>query len=428
MSTAAAAAGWELEQPRAGARWSEGSRQVIRWKRGDSAEPIVGDVELLWSTDSGKTWQSIGRAPAEAGRFLWTVPTGKGSARVRVSSGGKTLAESRVRIGPSAEVPEYRWEKITMTAAFAPRDGAGALTYRDRMWFLGGWNPGIKKAFPRICNNEVWSSADGRDWTLEKQNTFLDKSFDPNSDWEGRHTAGYAVHRDKMWIVGGDVNQGHYHFDVWNSSDGKRWTQVNAGRPVPWGPRALHYTVAFNDYLWVMGGQVVPQFAPGPEGVRRDVWRSRDGVEWEEVPVREPAWSPRGMIGGSAVHKDRIWILGGGTYDTPKMPERNYYNDVWSSADGSRWTRHLHESPWTARQYHDVAVFDGRLWVTEGYARANRNDVWYSEDGENWYEVPNTPWKPRHAASLYVHAGALWMVAGNNMEPDVWKLSRDTSK
>ena len=35
-----------------------------------------------------------------------------------------------------------------------------------------------------------------------------------------------------MWIVGGDVNQGHYHSDVWNSSDGKSWTFVNADRPV----------------------------------------------------------------------------------------------------------------------------------------------------------------------------------------------------
>ncbi len=110
----AAAADWELEQPREGARWREGSRQVIRWKRGASSEPIGEDVELLWSTDGGKTWQSIGRALAEAGRFLWTVPSGTGSARVRVSSAGKALAESRVRLGPSAEVPEYRWEKITM--------------------------------------------------------------------------------------------------------------------------------------------------------------------------------------------------------------------------------------------------------------------------------------------------------------------------
>ena len=166
------------------------------------------------------------------------------------------------------------------------------------MWFLGGWNPGDKKHFPRICNNEVWSSADGATWTLVKPNTFLDRTFDPTKDWEGRHTAGYVVHKDKMWIVGGDVNQGHYHSDVWNSADGKTWTLVNAGKPVPWGPRALHYTVAFKDKIWVMGGQTIPQFAQADEVFYRDVWNSTDGVTWEQVTPKEPYWSQRGMIGG----------------------------------------------------------------------------------------------------------------------------------
>ena len=45
-------------------------------------------------------------------------------------------------------------------------------------------------------------------------------------------------------------------------------------------------------------------------------------------------------------------------------------------------------------------------------------------DGVRWTELKDTPWKPRHAASVFVHDDALWMVAGNNMEPDVWKLQR----
>jgi hypothetical protein len=38
--------------------------------------------------------------------------------------------------------------------------------------------------------------------------------------------------------------------------------------------------------------------------------------------------------------------------------------------------------------------------------------------------MPKTPWKARHAASVFVHQGALWVGAGNNMESDVWKLRR----
>jgi hypothetical protein len=130
------------------------------------------------------------------------------------------------------------------------------------------------------------------------------------------------------------------------------------------------------------------------------------------------------MIGGSVVLHDRIWVLGGGTYDTLNYKERSYFNDVWSTADGAVWKRHLADAPWEPRQYHDVAAFDGRMWVLEGAKGGNHNDVWYSADGSNWYELRPTPWKPRHAASVFVHANALWMVAGNNMESDVWKLER----
>ncbi|MEZ6145653.1 MAG: hypothetical protein R3B91_09615 [Planctomycetaceae bacterium] len=67
---------------------------------------------------------------------------------------------------------DYEWVNITMNAEFAPRDGA-TLTYDGRMWFIGGWNSigTYREFFPRICNNEVWSSRDGDDWTLVKPNT-----------------------------------------------------------------------------------------------------------------------------------------------------------------------------------------------------------------------------------------------------------------
>lgn len=321
--------------------------------------------------------------------------------------------------------PAYEWKEITRKAAFAPRDGAGALAFQGRMWLLGGWNPlqENREFFPRICNNEVWSSQDGKIWSLVKPNTFKDESFDMMTDWEGRHYAGYVVHRGRMWIVGGDVNQGHYQFDVWNSSDGRTWSHVNRNRPIPWSPRAFGYTVSFQDRIWVMGGQTIPQFAPAEPMFYRDIWTTTDGVDWKKVEPAEPYWSARALIGGSAVFLGRMWVIGGGLYDTPTTP-RTYHNDVWSSADGVHWQLHLAEAPWSPRHMHELAVFDDKLWVLEGWSDANRNDVWYSADGVTWTELPNTPWKPRHAASVFVYQDALWMVAGNNMESDVWKLER----
>ena len=419
-----------LTSPRAGDRWNAGTQHSITWASENVRKGTPLTIEL--STDNGKSWQVISDAVPNIERFVWEVPATVSEAcqlRVQVNNlEVKAQTAGAFAVAPAPEIPHYEWQKIALPAAFAPRDGAGALVYKDRMWLLGGWNPPNREFFPRACNNEVWSSRDGADWTLVKPNSFKDSSFDPELDWEGRHTAGYVVYRDKMWIVGGDANQGYHQFDVWNSSDGKTWDFVNKGKPVPWGPRVLHYTLVHDDRIWVMGGQSMPGFTTAEEAFYRDIWTTTDGINWTEVKPEEPFWPQRGMIGGNVVFKGRMWILGGGTYDTPQTPQRKYFNDVWSSTDGVKWQSHTKSAPWAPRQYHEVAVFDDRMWVLEGYGRGNRNDVWHSADGVNWYELPGTPWKPRHAASVFVHDNALWMVAGNNMESDVWKLVKTTSK
>ncbi|MHC4871484.1 MAG: Kelch repeat-containing protein [Planctomycetota bacterium] len=318
----------------------------------------------------------------------------------------------------------YKWEKITEQAPFLPRDGAGLLPLGNKMYLIGGWGGKRDKVnFPRICSNEVWVTENGLDWEQIKPNTFLDDTFDTKQDWEGRHTGGYAVLGDKMWLVGGDMNQGHYQPDVWNSENGSDWNLVSSA--VPWGSRGLHHTIAFQNKLWVMGGQTMPGFVKDSSEtvLYNDVWNSSDGKNWQQV-AEKSAWQPRGMIGGQVVFNDRMWLLGGGTYDTPDRNFRDFYNDVWSSSDGINWECHLENAPWEPRQYHETAVFDGKMWVLEGYDKEekNRNDVWFSENGTDWHELPGSPWLPRHAACISVFQDSLWLAAGNNMTSDIWRL------
>ena len=72
-----------------------------------------------------------------------------------------------------------------------------------------------------------------------------------------------------------------------------------------------------------------------PQRYFTDVWRSTDGCAWERVMENAP-FGLRGYIGsaGSCSLNGRIYLLGGGTYETPAVPHRIYNNDVWSSADG----------------------------------------------------------------------------------------------
>ena len=360
---------------------------------------------------------------------------------------GAVLATGGLDRSLHADTPAYGWGVVSVEAPFAPRDGAGLLVYQNKLWLIGGWNPDTT-VFPKTTTNEVWNSSDGKHWKEVKPNTFGSSSFNPATDWEGRHTAGWAVFQNKLWIIGGDPNQCHYQPNVWNSSDGVHWSEVASN--VPWGNRALFYTLVFNNRLWVMGGQTLDlDDCPGTGEMQiayNDVWTSSDGASWTLVrpatinpaylnlgrplpPPRSPTWNSRGVICGAVVFNGRMWVVGGGVYGTQTIPQA-FYNDVWSSADGVNWVQVTERAPWDPRFYHDVIVFDGHMWVIGGHDPDGRNlaDVWYSSDGVHWTQLPNTPWLPRHAASVAVLKDALWLTGGSTddgPQNDVWRLQNN---
>lgn len=372
------------------------------------------------------------------GGASYTLPDSGNSVTGEAQSAGQTCNAGDATQGGQACAD--RWQLVSEQAAFVGRDGAGALVYQNKMWLLGGWNP--NGVFPNgPTTNEVWNSADGIHWLLVKPDTA--------TSWEPRHMAGWVVFDNKMWILGGDDELGHYQYDVWNSSDGVNWTQVTANAPwanqAPAGQppdgRVLHYVLAFNNQLWVLGGQSLPQLltpAPQPAPATTfysDVWSSPDGVNWTQVTDNAPWADPgRGMICGAVVFNGRMWVIGGGNYwaADPPVPGTGH-NDVWYSSDGANWTEATANAPWQARRYHNVAVFQNRIWVLAGVTndqddQAPLNDVWSSADGITWIQANGSggpiPWAPRHAASVFVFGGALWLTAGTQVGQlnDVWKL------
>jgi hypothetical protein len=293
-----------------------------------------------------------------------------------------------------------------MQLQYLPRDGAGVLVFQNQAWLLGGWNP--NNALD--TTNEVYASSDGANW-----------NFVNHAPWERRHLAGWLVYDNRMWVVGGDNNTGHYQNDVWSSADGINWVLETGS--VPWANRATQITTVFNGEMWYMGGQQIDSFDNGAVGgAYHDVYSSSDGRSWTLI-TSGADWSPRGLMIGSVIYNGKMWILGGGTYD-----QRTYLNDVWNSSDGANWTRMTADAPWTGRQYHDVAVFDNKIWVLAGgtaQSEAGSTDVWYSTDGQQWTNLPGTPWTYRHAASVFTFRNALWLANGSStaVYNDVWKLT-----
>ena len=246
--------------------------------------------------------------------------------------------------------------------------------------------------------------------------------------WQPRDSGGEAVYKDRLWLLGGWYDS--YTApprDVWGSPDGKAWELVT--REAPWKYSDLPMTVVFNDRMWLMGGWYNGRL-PG-HGASHEVWSSSDGRTWDRMTDRA-GWSPR-LAAGAVAFKGRLWILGG-TEDYYFGDDRSLKNDVWSSADGRRWTREVANAPWSPRAYHASVVHDGKIWVLGGGNYVPRyealNDVWTSSDGTHWERrTEHAPWAARIWFSSVVYRDRIWVLGGWSNNPsknwgDVW-YSRD---
>jgi hypothetical protein len=248
------------------------------WVMAGLENDVLGEAPLCdaWSSPDGVHWTAVSNPAPWPGRHAASTWAYNGALYVEGGTGGATpFGPCPTATGsnyPSNDVwkyskqtsGEYAWTNVLMEgqAPFVPHDAAGALVYNGLMWLIGGWHP--KLYAPMVTTNEVWNSADGAHWRLVKPNTYIPGKYNPLTQWEGRHMAGWVVFNNKMWIVGGDNNSGHYQRDIWNSSDGITWQKVTdkpqwALQSQGGGPRVLHYTVAFNNNLYVIGGQTLPE-------------------------------------------------------------------------------------------------------------------------------------------------------------------------
>ena len=297
----------------------------------------------------------------------------------------------------------------------------GHLVYDDKMWILGGFEPG------RV--NDVWSSSDGEIW----------ECVTSAAEWPPRNLPTCLVYDGKMWLMGGSdqiQRKSVTYNDVWNSTDGQNWNLVTPN--AAWSARSAASSLVFNGKMWIFGGMDAPwRGAPGarPPGLssmgkygrahNHDVWYSTDGIGWEQAADYAP-WSDRAMH-SSVVFDNKMWVIGGGVYDESYY--RNTvvnYNDVWFSTDGENWTEATGHAGWPARRFHRSVVYEDKMWVIGGNNYGNRNDTWYSSDGEHWSRLKSDQlWSVRHEPACLVYRDKLWLLGGFGQElyNDIWTLT-----
>ena len=258
-----------------------------------------------------------------------------------------------------------------------------------------------------------WKNNQGKnfkswEWEKIKSNTEGDNPWSKRAGLQALH------HRGKFYIFGGrtpiasDIpGASIIHGDVWKSrNEGKTWKRIlesNIPFPVPpnhWANRAYFQAVSKGKYMYIIGGQDFniitvpnpdfpddcpePPFPGAPEPpceptiqvpfsqFFNDVWRSRDGVSWENMTAdMEPLGRWEGRAGLSAVvFNDEIYVMGGSVNDDSSIiggpPTRIYFNDVWKSRNGRKWTKLTEEAPWGKRAGGIAVVKDGYMYMIGG--------------------------------------------------------------
>ena len=243
--------------------------------------------------------------------------------------------------------------------------------------------------------NDIWTSSNG--------GTNWSKVTVLGNHWSGRHSHQAFAYDDKLWVLGGQ-GDGRLN-DVWRSSNqGKSWQQVPASGH--WSSRLGHQAFAYNDKLWVLGGASHSSFG----GWKKDIWTSSDGgSNWSEVTVSEPQWNNR-YYHEAFPYDNKLWVLGGGIV--------NVTNDIWNSSDGgATWSEIAFSEPrWSERTSHQAFVYDDKLWVLGGVDGTTfYNDIWTSADGgATWSQinVSGSHWKARFDYQAFAYDDKLWVLGG----------------
>jgi hypothetical protein len=305
---------------------------------------------------------------------------------------------------------------------------AEAVRLGRSFFLLGGRTPNPFTPFPdgpipgdSTIWGDVWRSDDlGRTWTEVLPTE--------ESPWAARSYHEVVVQGSRMVLLGGQnfvlednpacdgnafcfprrVSRSEFFNDVWASTDGAHWEQLTAA--APWAGRAGLSAAVLDGQIYVLGGSVNDDTAivGGPPNrlLFNDVWRSRDGVNWEQATAAAP-WAPR--AGASVAVKDGYLYLLGGEYGFTGFPPP-YFNDVWRTRNGTDWELVTPAAGWSPRPGHTCDVLDDAFVCFGGYGqspnpfdvfgRSSPTDMWVSEDGAEWLKMATVPWNAESEAGI----------------------------
>lgn len=258
------------------------------WILGGWFTPQMPNPVDVWKSPDGRQWTCVQEHAPWVQSDLPISLSFKGRMWMM---GGRKLPGTECSNKVWSSTDGVRWT-FEGDAGWSPRLSAGFTVFKDRMWVLGGTESFYDHS-DKMVRNDVWSSADGRNWKLET----------PAAPWSARAHGQAVVFDNKIWILGGGLwSPQHVETnDVWCSDDGVNWQQVTPA--AAWAPRLWFGCVPYRDRLWVFAGW------SKQNGNFGDVWYSKDGCNWTELKSKT-IWKKRHEV-AAYVFRDKLWLAGG---------------------------------------------------------------------------------------------------------------------
>lgn len=209
---------------------------------------------------------------------------------------------------------------------YLPAAYLNAATVGNKLIIQGGYYFGFGMA--QGARRFAYTT-DGTNWT-----NITPTSSDPDCDVQRRIANAFFTFKGKVWCLGGFVNfisANNMRTSVYSSSDGIAWEKAGELKGVP----CLYHAkvVAGDNVAFLIGGEYLD--ADGSSRVLSNkIYRSTDGVNWEEV-----ATVPSNFLGvrncAGVALGNTAWIFGGnktktsGSYGYPMGDADELSADTW---------------------------------------------------------------------------------------------------
>jgi hypothetical protein len=253
----------------------------------------------VWSSKDGIAWtKASDQAPWKHSDFAMTAVF-QGKMWVMGGWHGGRLPHASASNSVWSSSDGADWKLEIESAGWSPRM-CGGLVVHDDMLFLMGGTQQYYFGDDEDLKNDVWCSRDGKHW----------ERLTDHAPWSPRAYLAPVSLNGRIYVFGGGnyLPNEAFHHDVWSSSDGKEWTLETEA--AAWAPRIWFTSAVYRGHLWILGGWSSQQTTPArPGGNFADIWYSRDGETWHEynAPV---SWAQRHEH-STYVFQDKLWVVAG---------------------------------------------------------------------------------------------------------------------